>query len=81
MNLDFTAAQGIIKLAKNLSNEINTLEMDAGLTSKFNYLILYRLPLQLQNLIDNLEDIVQCETLEALQEFLTQQTILKSHKA
>lgn len=84
--LDFTAAQGFVKLAGGLRHD--TAEPDVALDSTScqsdndadgfagdTLLILYRMQVHLQKLIDNAENLVFCESEEKIREFLTQESL------
>uniref|UniRef100_A0A1A9Z4X3 SLC26A/SulP transporter domain-containing protein n=1 Tax=Glossina pallidipes TaxID=7398 RepID=A0A1A9Z4X3_GLOPL len=84
--LDFTAAQGFVKLAGGLRHD--TAEPDVALDSSScqsdngadgfagdTLLILYRMQVHLQKLIDNAENLVFCESEEKIREFLTQESL------
>lgn len=75
--LDFTAAQGFVKLACGLrpdsdEEENNTTEANSGGEA---LLILYRMEVSLQRMIDNVDNLVYCETEEKIREFLTQEAL------
>ncbi|XP_013108307.2 sodium-independent sulfate anion transporter [Stomoxys calcitrans] len=71
--LDFTAAQGFVKLAGGLRRE----EEDESEENRGGevLLILYRLEVSLQKMIDNADNLVYCEGQEKLREFLTQESL------
>uniref|UniRef100_A0A1A9VTI4 SLC26A/SulP transporter domain-containing protein n=1 Tax=Glossina austeni TaxID=7395 RepID=A0A1A9VTI4_GLOAU len=84
--LDFTAAQGFVKLAGGLRHD--TAEPDVALDSTScqsdnradsfagdTLLILYRMQVHLQKLIDNAENLAFCESEEKIREFLTQASL------
>ncbi|XP_055386116.1 sodium-independent sulfate anion transporter-like [Condylostylus longicornis] len=62
--LDYTAAQGISKLAVELEDE-----------NRSQALVLFKLNVKFQKLIDNLNNLVFCETEEKLKEILTQESL------
>ncbi|EDV93563.1 GH18211 [Drosophila grimshawi] len=65
--LDYTAAQGISKLSKDLCRQSDA--------SSSTLLILYRFPAHLQNLIDLTDNLVFCENEARVKEFLTQESL------
>ncbi|XP_073847143.1 sodium-independent sulfate anion transporter [Musca autumnalis] len=70
--LDFTAAQGFVKLASGLK-----CEEDDGVESRHGeaLLILYRMDVSLQKLIDNSDNLVFCDNPDKIREFLTQESL------
>lgn len=66
--LDYTAAQGISKLSDDLNQNGNNC-----------LLILYRMQVNLQRLIDRTESLVFCESEEKIREFLTQESLRNGH--
>lgn len=77
--LDFTAAQGFVKLASGLrqdeGEENSDVDGGGGGGAGEALLILYRMEVSLQKMIDNVDNIVYCETEEKLKEFLTQEAL------
>ena len=83
--LDFTSAQGFVKLASGLrpdTDDENTEEADnvnsgdgGGVGGGEALLILYRMEVSLQKMIDNVDNLVYCETEEKIKEFLTQESL------
>uniref|UniRef100_A0A1A9W494 SLC26A/SulP transporter domain-containing protein n=1 Tax=Glossina brevipalpis TaxID=37001 RepID=A0A1A9W494_9MUSC len=82
--LDFTAAQGFVKLAGGLRHDTTESDVthdssscksenDADGFAGDTLLILYRMQVHLQKLIDNAENLVFCESKEKIREFLTQE--------
>ncbi|KAL9888311.1 sodium-independent sulfate anion transporter isoform 1-T2 [Glossina fuscipes fuscipes] len=84
--LDFTAAQGFVKLAGGLRHD--TTEPDVAHDSSScqsdngadgfagdTLLILYRMQVHLQKLIDNAGNLVFCDSEEKIREFLTQESL------
>ncbi|XP_075144822.1 sodium-independent sulfate anion transporter [Haematobia irritans] len=72
IGLDFTAAQGFVKLASGLRREEEDSEEDRGGDA---LLILYRMEVSLQKMIDNVDNLVYCESQEKLREYLTQESL------
>lgn len=76
--LDFTAAQGLVKLASGLRpdtpEEANDTS-EGGNGGGEALLILYRMEVALQKIIDNVDNLVYCETEEKIREFLTQESL------
>uniref|UniRef100_T1PFV2 Sulfate transporter family protein n=1 Tax=Musca domestica TaxID=7370 RepID=T1PFV2_MUSDO len=70
--LDFTAAQGFVKLAGGLKCEDD--EQSGGRSTEA-LLVLYRLDVSLQKLIDNVDNLVFCESPDKIREFLTQESL------
>lgn len=83
--LDFTAAQGITKLAAGLKNDDAGPDENLENSNGANYardgsgtealLILYKMELNYQRLIDNADNLVYCEQEDKLKEFLTQEAL------
>ncbi|KNC32051.1 hypothetical protein FF38_04835, partial [Lucilia cuprina] len=75
--LDFTAAQGFVKLASGLRSDTDEdhATSEAGSSGGEALLILYRMEVSLQRLIDNVDNLVYCETEEKIREFLTQESL------
>lgn len=74
--LDFTAAQGFVKLASGLRrDEDGEDRVDGDGRAGEALLILYRLEVSLQKLIDNVDNLVYCENPEKIREFLTQESL------
>ncbi|XP_061392401.1 sodium-independent sulfate anion transporter [Musca vetustissima] len=70
--LDFTAAQGFVKLASGLRGEDD--EQSVGRSTEA-LLVLYRMDVALQKLIDNVDNLVFCDSPERIREFLTQESL------
>lgn len=76
--LDFTAAQGLVKLASGLrpdQQEEDNETAEGGNGGGEALLILYRMEVALQKIIDNADNLVYCETEETIREFLTQESL------
>lgn len=76
--LDFTAAQGLVKLATGLRPDTN--DKEGNRTQGENgsgeaLLILYRMEAHLQKMIDNADNLVYCETEAKIREFLMQESL------
>lgn len=78
--LDFTSAQGFAKLASGLRVDKDDEEKGSADNKGIGgggeaLLILYRMEIPLQKMIDNVDNLVFCETEEKIKEFLTQESL------